>query len=207
MTSPININNQYTVTASPTKPYSRDALENSVFENVYGGQLTKIEVVEKPQFSNRISQINQENVAVLYNELKLGAKEKLDGMNLGKEELKPSDYHNATIEEIMKFPIEVKIERDEINQAIIYNRLGINYLDVKKLEVKMELLALAKGEVLQQKKQGAITEVQAQLLVDKIEHYQMQLTEEKQNLLEGRQPQKNEQLFFDQLTKQKDFSL
>jgi hypothetical protein len=203
MASSIIINTPYKVTTSSTNPYSRGALKNAIFENVYGEQLAKTETVDKPQFSNRISKINQADVAVLYTELKLDAKEKLDAMNHDKEELKSPDYHSATIKEIMNLPIEVKIERDEINQAIIYNRLGINYLDVKKLEVKMELLALAKGEVTRQKKQGAITEEQAQLLVDKIEHYQLQLSEEKQSLLEGRLPKKNEQLLFEQLTKHK----
>jgi len=207
MTSSIIINNQYPVTTSPSNPYSQDTQVNSVFSDVYGGQLATTETVGQTQFSNRITQINQADVVALYNELKQSVKDKIDLMNVEKKELTPSSYYHATIDEIMNVPIEVKIERDEVNQAIIYNRLGISYLDVKKLEVKMELLALAKEDVMQQKKKGVITEEQATRLVEKIEGFQEQLQEEKQNVLEGRLPKITEQLFFEQLTAQKNFNL
>jgi CHASE3 domain sensor protein len=64
-----------------------------------------------------------------------------------------------------------------------------------------------KDEVAKQKEQGLISADQAQTLYDKIESSIAQLEDEKQKLLEGHNANQEEELFFEQLTKQKKFNL
>ena len=49
--------------------------------------------------------------------------------------------------DIMEEPIEVKILPSEINEALLFNNLGINYLEYKELKVRLEMLALAEQDI------------------------------------------------------------
>jgi sRNA-binding carbon storage regulator CsrA len=191
----------------PIPTYPQDVIETPRFSEIYAEQLPKAEPLAQTRYSTTISKINHADVEEIYQTIKQEVKEELDVFNVEGKALDPIDYLSDIIDKIMSGPIEVKIERDEIYQAIIYNRLGISYLEVKKLEVKIELLSLVKDEVAKQKEKGIISADQAQLLYDKIEGNIAQLEEEKKKLLEGHNVNQEEELFFEQLTKQKNFNL
>jgi len=180
---------------------------NASFSEIYNEQLPKPEPIAQIESSSRISTINDADVVALYKAINQEVKEELEAQSIEDKEIDPFDHLAGNIDSIMNFPIEVNIERDEINQAILYNSLGISYLDVKEVEVRMELLAKAKDDVNQQKKQGLIREDQAQNLLDKIERFQTQLEDKKQSLLDGNSKNNNEKLFIEQLTAQKGFNL
>jgi len=207
MIASIQLNNQFATPTSSTNNEEQGNVANASFSEIYNEQLPKPEPVAQIESSSRISTINDADVAAIYKTIKQEVKEELEVQNIEGKELAPFDYLNGNIDEIMNFPIEVKIEPDEVNQAIIYNSLGISYLDVKEVEVRMELLAKAKDDVNQQKKQGLIREDQAQNLLDKIERFQTQLEDKKQSLLDGNSKNNNEKLFIEQLTAQKGFNL
>lgn len=44
-------------------------------------------------------------------------------------------------------PIDVEILPSEINEALTFNNLGINYLDYKELKVRMEMLSLTEQDI------------------------------------------------------------
>jgi len=207
MIASIQLNNQFATPTSSTNTEEQGNVANASFSEIYNEQLPKPEPVAQIESSSRISTINDADVAAIYKTIKQEVKEELEVQNIEGKELAPFDYLNGNIDKIMNFPIEVKIEPDEVNQAIIYNSLGISYLDVKEVEVRMELLAKAKDDVNQQKKQGLIREDQAQNLLDKIERFQTQLEDKKQSLLDGNSKNNNEKLFIEQLTAQKGFNL
>lgn len=207
MVASIQTNNQLVVPSSPIQTYNQDVQESSGFTEIYTEQLPKADAFAQTQYSSRISNIKQSDIEALYQVLKKEVKEELDTLNIESKKLESFDYLNGNIDKIMSASVEVKIERDEIYLAIIYGRLGINYLEVKKIEVKIELLGLAKNEVIQQREEGLITEKQAQVLYDKIEINLVRLGEQKQRLLKGNNVNQDEELFLEQLTKQKNFNL
>jgi predicted transcriptional regulator len=207
MVTSIQLNNQLVTSTLHTNTYNQEPLKKSGFAGVFNDQLPKTEQLAPSQFSNRISNINPVDVDALYKSLKQEVKAELDALPVEEKALTSFDYLNSQIDKIMNTPIEVKIDRDEMNKAILYNRMGINYLDVKELEMKMELLVLAKDDVIHNKKQRVIREDQAQQLLNKIERNQTKLAEKIQSLLEGNKTSASEQNFFAQLTNQKNFNL
>ncbi|KZN65053.1 hypothetical protein [Pseudoalteromonas luteoviolacea] len=56
-------------------------------------------------------------------------------------------YREAMIE-IMDMPIEVEIEPHEVNQALLFGSLGIDFLEYKEAGVRIEMLNLAEKDVL-----------------------------------------------------------
>ncbi len=134
--------------------------------------------------ANRVSSINQQEVKKFYSEIKTAAAAELEANNFEHKALKTYDYLNSTIEEIMTAPIDVKIARDEINTAILYNSLGISFLDVKRIEVRMEILNLAQEDVTKAGNVGDIRKDQEKYLTTKIADYSNELQQQKQVLLE-----------------------
>ncbi|MDK2596983.1 hypothetical protein [Pseudoalteromonas obscura] len=55
-------------------------------------------------------------------------------------------YQEATIG-IMEMPIEVEIEQHEINEALLFGSLGINFLQYKELGVRIEMLDLMEQDI------------------------------------------------------------
>ena len=205
MVASIQLNNALAAFSAAANTDNTDKVASTEFSKIYNDQFAKTDQFTEFKYSRRISNINQAEVAEIYARLKEDVRTELDDFNFENKELKPFDYLNANIDEIMDFPIEVKIERDEINQAIIYNRLGINFLEVKEIEVRMELLNLAEAEVKEQESKGHISGNEAQGLFDQIESSRTQLMNKKQKLLEGNK--EHDKDFFERLTSQRSFNL
>lgn len=155
--------------------------------------------IDELRRSTKITSINPEEVRSLFNQIKAKSNTELETNNITNKKLEPFDYLSNNIDEIMDHPIEVKIERDEIEIAILYNSLGINYLDVKRIEVRMELLEIAREEVSENAKNGSITKEQEQSLNKIIKGHMESLLEQKQNLLERKHITENEDLLLEQL--------
>jgi len=159
-------------------------------------EYTRIEDIRR---SGYVSQINPQDVQNIYNQIKKEANTELEAFNLDNNVLEPFDYLKNTIDTIVDYPVEVNIERSEVNTAILYNSLGISFLDVKRIEVKMELLELAKEEVKETANAGLIRKDQAAELNKMIEGNMNALLEEKQSLLERKHITENEELLLEQL--------
>lgn len=154
-----------------------------------------------------ISNIKPEEVKAHYESIKAAASKALDETNFENKLLEPNDYHNATIDKIMAVPIEVKIDRDEVNTAILYNRLGISFLDVKRVEVRMEILNLAQTEIDSDADKGLIRKDQQQELTKKIDENLEKLTAQRQNLLDRNNGDESEEVFLEQIAQQRSIKL
>jgi len=202
MTASITINNHQLLPYSASgKPISNDNKFNAVFNNQIASQRPKSSSVEQAMFAEQITHIKRADLEAIYDEIKQSVKSELDAANSEQKELKPFDYLEGNIDKIMYHPIEVKIERDEVYTAIIYNRMGINYLDLKKIETRMGLLELAKEDVDANEHNGSIRKDQTQQLHKQITTNRETLANEKQALLDNKQMKENEQRLFEQLTR------
>jgi len=202
MTASITINNHQLLPYSASgKPISNDNKFNAVFNNQIASQRPKSSSVEQAMFAEQITHIKRADLEAIYDEIKQSVKSELDAANSEQKELKPFDYLEGNIDKIMYHPIEVKIERDEVYTAIIYNRMGINYLDLKKIETRMGLLELAKEDVDANENNGSIRKDQTQQLHKQITTNRETLANEKQALLDNKQLKENEQRLFEQLTR------
>ncbi|RZQ51808.1 hypothetical protein C1E23_17630 [Pseudoalteromonas phenolica] len=86
-----------------------------------------------------------EQSKALYNTAKDKASERVDDTLSDRE--RSIDTYKETMIEIMEMPIDVEILPSEINEALIFNNLGINYLDYKELKVRMEMLSLTEQDI------------------------------------------------------------
>ena len=205
MVASIQLHNTLAAYSAAANTDNTDKVASTEFSKIYNEQLAKEDHPDEMRYSSRISNINQAEVEEIYERLKEEVRTELEESNFENKKLTLFDYLNANIDGIMDFPIEVKIERDEINQAIIYNRLGINFLEVKEIEVRMELLNLAEAEVKEQEGKGHISGNEAQVLFDQIESSRTELMNKKQKLLEGNK--EHDKDFFERLTSQRSYSL
>jgi hypothetical protein len=202
MTASITINNQQLIPQSiSNKPKSNDNKFNAEFSNQITRQRPKSSSVEQVMFADQITHIKRADLETIYNEIKWAVKSELDAADSEENELKPFDYLEGNIDKIMYHPIEVKIERDEVYTAIIYNRMGINYLDLKRIETRIGLLELAKEDVDANEHKGSIRKDQTQHLNKQITSNRDTLENEKQALLDNKQLKENEQRLFEQLTR------
>lgn len=199
MTSPITLTTAQNLQVQFLTSQQKDVEKTHSYTNEVENKPSNTSTTEDFRYSRRVSNINPEKVKALYGEIKAESNKELEAFNLEDKTLKPFDYLSSNIEKIMDYPIDVKIERDEINIAILYNSLGISFLDVKRIEVKMELLELAKEEVGQAAKAGAIRKDEANTLQKMIEGNMNSLFEEKQSLLERKHIKENEDLLLEQL--------
>lgn len=155
--------------------------------------------INQSRFSNRISNIDPLEMKALYNQLKTDTDAQLDAFNTTNKDLQPFDYIKNNIDRIADYPIEVKIEPDEINTAILYNSLGINFLDVKRIEMRMDLFELAKGDVKKNETMGLIRKDQANALNKQIQGHMESLLDQKQALLDRKSITDSEKALFKQL--------
>lgn len=86
-----------------------------------------------------------EQAKELYHIAKDKASERVDDTLSDRE--RSIETYKETMIEIMEMPIDVEILPSEINEALIFNNLGINYLDYKELKVRMEMLSLTDQDV------------------------------------------------------------
>jgi hypothetical protein len=93
-------------------------------------------------------------------------------------------FHKETIMQIMKMPLEVEVERDEMQQALLFNSLGINFLEYKELGVRREMLSLAKESI---KKDVNLKQFEKSKFIDAINLFDARL-EQAQNALLGGAP-------------------
>ena len=163
--------------------------------------------IEELKSSHYISNIKPEEIKVHYEAIKQLARKELDDTNFENKSLTPNNYHDATIDKIMTVPIEVKIDRDEINTAILYNRLGISFLDVKRIETRMEILNLAQKEIDDDADKGLIRKDQQQTLTKKVEEKLTKLVDEKQSILDRSAGNETEEFFLEQVEEQRSVKL
>lgn len=140
--------------------------------------------VEQLKGEDNIAKINPEQIKSLYDEIKTLAKDRLDASNQDPQTLTEFDYLKTSIEEIEGHKIDVKIEPEEIKTAILYSSLGINFLDIKRLETRIEVYQLAKQEVAASAKNQGIRQDQAEQLTQFIDQKIAHLQSQKRSLLE-----------------------
>lgn len=174
-----------------TVPSNNDAIDTkpSSLQNVKG--------------SRNISNIKPAEVKAHYESIKNAARKELDETNFENKKLEPYDYHNATIDKIMDVPLKVEIDRDEVYTAILYSRIGISFLDVKEVEMRMEVLNLAQEKINEDVESGAIRRDQHQKLSEKIENNLNHLEKEKQSILDRTSGDESEEVFLEQVKQQR----
>lgn len=148
--------------------------------------------IEQLKAEQKISKIAPEEVAELFGKIKTDVKKSLEESNADNKPLTAFDYLERNIKEIEHYDIEVKINSEEIRTAILYSSLGINFLDIKRLEMRMELYEVAKKEVEASAESQAINKEQAQELMQVIEQKMASLQAQKQSLLDRSGLKRNE---------------
>ncbi|WP_125717990.1 hypothetical protein [Pseudoalteromonas rubra] len=68
-------------------------------------------------------------------------------VDLSQPEKQQIQFYQETMSEIMEMPIEVKVEPHEVNEALLFNNLGIDFLAYKELKVRIEMLDLTEQEI------------------------------------------------------------
>ncbi|MFY8299805.1 hypothetical protein AAEU28_13645 [Pseudoalteromonas sp. SS15] len=111
----------------------------------FANQLNKLNKAEEYQPQSAVALLTKnlplsEQAKELYNIAKDKASERVDDTLSDRE--RSIETYKETMIEIMEMPIDVEILPSEINEALIFNNLGINYLDYKELKVRMEMLSL-----------------------------------------------------------------
>lgn len=154
-------------------------------------------LTEAKQSSDRVSTISPEYIDETYQKIRQQSREKLDEDNFQNRRISQFEYLNRTIDDVMDYPIEVKIDKSEVNTAILFNRIGVNFLDLKRTEVRMELLAEAGKELEQTKDQ--MSQEKHDRLNKKIEGHQVRLEEQKQAILAGGEQKDKEKLLLERL--------
>ncbi|KZN63777.1 hypothetical protein N473_15785 [Pseudoalteromonas luteoviolacea CPMOR-1] len=74
------------------------------------------------------------------------AKERVDP-ELEDERLREIQLYKETTIEIMDMPIEVEIEQHEINEALLFGSLGIDFLKYKEMGVRIDMLNLMEQDI------------------------------------------------------------
>lgn len=120
----------------------------------------------------------------LYSKMTQKVSSELDSSLPSRE--KAISYTHKTIDAILNEPIEVKMTPQDLKRAIIFARLGIDYEKVKELEVKIDMLTLAKEEVEESK---VLTATDKAPLIDRIELETAQLQDQIAQLMKGNEDQ------------------
>ncbi|WP_042149342.1 MULTISPECIES: hypothetical protein [unclassified Pseudoalteromonas] len=128
-----------------------------------------------------------DNVQSLYRELGVEVQQTMDS-SLEKREYDLS-YFNKVIKEITEVPIKVEVERHEMKDAILFARLGIDFLKVKEIEVKIDMLTLTGQDI---ESSSALTQSDKDILRERINDLKVQLEEQKAALMKGETPEELE---------------
>lgn len=116
----------------------------------FANQLNKLNQAEEYQPQSAVGLLTKnlplsEQAKALYNTAKDKASQRVDETLSDRE--RSIETYKETMIEIMEMPIEVEILPSEINEALIFNNLGINYLDYKELKVRIEMLSLTEQDI------------------------------------------------------------
>jgi hypothetical protein len=128
-----------------------------------------------------------EKTKKLYSELGIEVKQTMDS-SLEKRDYDLS-YFNKVIKEITEIPIEVEVERHEMKDAILFARLGIDFLKVKEIEVKIDMLTLTGQDI---ESSTALMQSDKDTLLEHIKDLKAQLYEQKVTLMKGETPEELE---------------
>ena len=117
------------------------------------------------------------------------------GLDSPSRYLKDRDYElnlfDKTLKEIMNIPIEVEIERHEMKEAIVFARLGIDFLKLKELDVRIDMLTLAEQNV---GNSSYLTKSDKNIFSERIKELKAQLEQQKEALITGSNPNELEPL-------------
>jgi len=199
VTSSISLNTSQRIQWQQAQSTHNNIIESSSFAAEIKEDSPSSNAINNSRVSHRISNIDPQAIKMLYSQIKTEADAQLNDSNSDNKELKAFDYLQNNIDAIVDYPIEVEIQPDEINAAILYNSLGINYLDVKRIEMRMDLLEEAKGDVSENVKSGAITKKEGAALSEQIQDHQDSLFDQKQALIERKSITESEEALFKQL--------
>jgi len=199
VTSSISLNTSQRIQWQQAQSTHNNIIESSSFAAEIKEDSPSSNAINNSRVSHRISNIDPQAIKMLYSQIKTEADAQLNDSNYDNKELKAFDYLQNNIDAIVDYPIEVEIQPDEINAAILYNSLGINYLDVKRIEMRMDLLEEAKGDVSENVKSGAITKKEGAALSEQIQDHQDSLFDQKQALIERKSITESEEALFKQL--------
>lgn len=130
-----------------------------------------------------------DNVKSLYRELSFDIKQTLDS-DLPKRDYDLS-YFSKVLKEITQVPTQVEVERHEMKKAILFSRLGIDFLKVKEIEVKIDMLTLTEQDV---ESSTALVQSDKDALRERIKDLKTQLEAQKVALMKGETPEKLEPL-------------
>jgi len=124
--------------------------KNDKWLNKYNNLMEQLSKPPVPNTDTAIGVISKnlpisEQAKNLYSHFKANARAEVD-QNLDERERSIETYRKTMVD-IMEEPIEVKILPSEINEALLFNNLGINYLEYKELKVRLEMLALAEQDI------------------------------------------------------------
>ncbi|ALU45286.1 hypothetical protein [Pseudoalteromonas rubra] len=89
-------------------------------------------------------------------------------------------FYQETMNEIMAMPIEVTVEPHEVNEALLFNNLGIDFMAYKELTVRIEMLDLTEQEIHDDK---TLPGYEKDKLKDKIDELKARLEAAIDNLL------------------------
>ncbi|MCG7560353.1 hypothetical protein [Pseudoalteromonas sp. McH1-42] len=88
--------------------------------------------------------------------------------------------YQETMSEIMAMPIEVNVEPHEVNEALLFNNLGIDFFAYKALKIRVEMLDLTEQEIHNDK---ALPDYEKDKLKDKVDELKARLKEAIDTLL------------------------
>jgi hypothetical protein len=198
MSSSITVNNYLNTNSNHSNGNLKEPNKNSLFSSVFQeANSSEQTLIKDLHFSSRISNINESEVKDIYQQIRIATKDELDNANHKDQNLTSFDYLNGAVDKIMNYPVDVKIEWSEVNTAILYNRMGINFLDIKRIEVRMELLALASEEI--ERDKNTISRDKSQELVEKIDSNLNELANRKQSILDDSEAKKKGQKLLEEL--------
>ena len=128
-----------------------DSQKNSLNQyDSFANRLNKLNKAEEFQPKSAVALLTKnlplsKQAKALYNTAKDKASERVDDTLSDRE--RSIDTYRETMIEIMEMPIDVEISPSEINEALIFNNLSINYLDYKELKLRMEMLSLTEQDI------------------------------------------------------------
>lgn len=132
------------------KAHSASQKDSLNMHDSFASQLNNLNKAEEYQSQSAVALLTKnlplsEQAKELYNIAKDKASGRVDDTLSDRE--RSIETYKETMIEIMEMPIDVEILPSEINEALIFNNLGINYLDYKELKVRMEMLSLTKQDI------------------------------------------------------------
>ncbi|KID56252.1 hypothetical protein JF50_18515 [Pseudoalteromonas luteoviolacea] len=148
-------------------------------------------LTEKPNQSNsdqlmalslnvNFDDISEQTRRYYYEQVLPSARERVDKSQSAKNQ-KIQLFEEAVIE-IRDIAIKVDIEIDEVNEALLFSSLGIDFLKYKEAGVRADMLSLLEKDVYQSE---ALTLSEKQTLVDTISLERDKLTRLQESILAG----------------------